>query len=240
VGCNHSILPRRGVFCRNFSSRRGPRNPCRSVWCGTCYVSTKLEEYPVKTLVTEDGEAVVRRLQYVRCMEGQKGENLLCPFQCDLCHFRNIKKRDPFASDLKDLNLLCGIRRANLDEFWARRTGTVKSNLTLMVRIVKVQEETHGIPRGQMFRPQGPHPLEDTFGIMTAVVLLDHSLNAGINGATVQFNTIPKTWSAMSNYERTTASEMRHAALVGYKKGERLGFTNTSVYILWFDRFTVG
>jgi hypothetical protein len=63
----------------------------------------------VKNLVTEGGEAVVRHLQDVRCMEGRNGDNLLCPFQCDLCHFRNIKKRDPFASDLKDLNLLCGI-----------------------------------------------------------------------------------------------------------------------------------
>jgi hypothetical protein len=74
-----------------------------------------------------------------------------------------------------------------LDAFWARIPVTVKSNLTLMLRIVKVQEEAHGIPRGQMFHPQGPHPLEDIFGMMTAVVLLDHSLNAGINAATVPF-----------------------------------------------------
>jgi hypothetical protein len=194
----------------------------------------------VKTLVTEDGEAVVRRLQDVRCMEGRKGDNLVCPYQCELCHFRNIKKRDPFSSNLRDLRLLCGIRRANLDAFWARRPGTVKSNLTLMLSIVKVQEEDHGIPRGHMFRPQGPHPVEDTSGMMTAVVLLDHSLNAGINAAMVQFNTVRKISSAMSNYERTTAPEMTHADLAGYKKGERLSFTNTSVYSLWFDHFIVG
>jgi hypothetical protein len=162
-------------------------------------VPTKSDKYPVKTLVTEDGEAVVRRLRDVRCMEGRNGDNLACPLQCDLCHFRNIKKRDPFSSDLRDLRLLCGIRRANLDAFWAIRPGTVKSNLTLMLRIVKVQEEDHGIPRGHLFRPQGPHPVEDTFGMMTAVVLLDHSLNAGINAATVQFNTVWKTRSAISN-----------------------------------------
>jgi hypothetical protein len=200
----------------------------------------KSDNYPVKILVTEDGEAVVRRLQDIRCTEGRNGDNLVCPFQCDLCHFRNIKKRDPFSSDLRDLRLLCRIRRANLVAFWARIPGTVKSNLTLMLMIVKVQEEDHGIPRGHMFRPQGPHPVEDTFGMMNAVVLLDHSLNAGINAATVQFNTVPKTCSAMSNYKRTTAPEMRHAAWAGYKKGERLGFTNTSVYSLWFDRFIVG
>jgi hypothetical protein len=159
----------------------------------------KSYKYHVKTLVNEDGEAVVRRLQDVRCMEGRNGGNLVCPFQCDLCHFRNIKKRYPFGRDLKYLRLLCGIRKANLDAFWSRRPGTVKSNLTLMLRIVKVQEDAHGIPRGQMFIPQGPHPVEDTFGMMNAVVLLDHSFKAGINAPTVQLNTIHKTQSAMTN-----------------------------------------
>jgi hypothetical protein len=59
--------------------------------------------------------------------------------------------------------------------------------------VEEVQEECHGIPRGQMFRPQGPHPVEDAFVMMTAVVILDHSLNAGIIAATVKFNTIRKT-----------------------------------------------
>jgi hypothetical protein len=36
---------------------------------GTCYVLTKLDKYHVKTLVAEDGEAVMRCLQDVRCME---------------------------------------------------------------------------------------------------------------------------------------------------------------------------
>jgi hypothetical protein len=87
-----------------------------------------------------------------------------------------------------------------------------------MLRTVRVQEEDHGIPRGHMFRPHGPHPVEDTLGMMTAVVLLDHSLSAGNNAAPVQFNTVRKTRSAMSNYERTAAPEMMHAALAGYNK----------------------
>jgi hypothetical protein len=70
TGCNISILPVQGVFCANFSSRRGPWNSCRSVWCGTYYVQMKLDKYPVKTLATEDGEAVLRCLQDVQCMEG--------------------------------------------------------------------------------------------------------------------------------------------------------------------------
>jgi hypothetical protein len=127
-----------------------------------------------------------------------------------------------FSCDLKDLNLLHGIRRANLDVFWARRPGTVKNIFSLMLRIVKVQEELHGLPGGFFFRPQGPHLLEDTFRMTYTVVILDHSLNAGINATILQFNTIHKNRLAMSNYETTTAPEMWHAELDGYKRGERI------------------
>jgi hypothetical protein len=42
------------------------------------------------------------------------GDHLMCPFQCDGCHFQNLKKRAPGASDTDGVLLLC-IRRANLD-----------------------------------------------------------------------------------------------------------------------------
>jgi hypothetical protein len=101
-----------------------------------------------------------------------------------------------------------------------RRPGTVNKNLATMQRIVRVHENVHGIKCGFMFRPQGPHPaVYDTFGMMTAAALIECSLNAGVNEATTLFNTIRKTRSALSNYERTTAEENRQAALVGYKKG---------------------
>jgi hypothetical protein len=104
-----------------------------------------------------------------------------------------------------------------LGAFWARRLGPVKSNLTLVLMIVEVQEGTHVIPRRKNVPPTRASPGGDMFG-MIAVVLLDHSLNAGTNAAILQFNTICKNHSDMSNYERTTEPEMRHAALAGYKK----------------------
>ena len=51
---------------------------------------------------------------------------MLVPFQCDLCHFRNLVKRDPAKSD-EDLCLIIGIRRANVNVFWAREEGTVSA-----------------------------------------------------------------------------------------------------------------
>eukprot|EP00978_Attheya_sp_CCMP212_P029829 scaffold107351_cov30-Attheya_sp.AAC.3 len=39
------------------------------------------------------------------------GDNLMCPFQCDLCHFINVKKRPPTGLPGDDVLQLC-IRRA--------------------------------------------------------------------------------------------------------------------------------
>jgi hypothetical protein len=61
-----------------------------------------------------------------------------------------------------------------------------------MLLIFLVHEEGRVIAQGKMFHPQGSHPVEDSFGMTTAVVLLNHLLNAGMNTDTVQFNTIHK------------------------------------------------
>jgi hypothetical protein len=38
----------------------------------------------------------------MRFKSGRNGDHLLCPFQCDLCHFRNIQGRDPVPGLVKD------------------------------------------------------------------------------------------------------------------------------------------
>jgi hypothetical protein len=177
-------------------------------------------------LFTEDGDEVVKHIQdKKKFRQAQNGDNLLCPFQCDLSHFRDIKQRDPRVNKMMDNNLVRGIHRANLDAFWARMPGMANANLGTMHRILKVHENVHGIKRGSMFPPQGPHLVEDTFGMKTVVALLDHSLNVGVNELTMQFNTIQETRSAVSKNERTTAQENRMAALAGYKRGGWVSLT---------------
>jgi len=61
----------------------------------------------------------------------------MCQFQCDLCHFRNIQRRDPLVGNVKDsLSLRC-IRRANLDAMWAREPTTVGGNLREVKRLLE-------------------------------------------------------------------------------------------------------
>ncbi len=105
-------------------------------WCASCYTARVKDEYPIAKLAADEsndddliGEEVedardVNNFRYAR-----KGDNFMCPFQCDLCHFRNVTGRNPGSNLECDLRLLVAIRRAILDSFWARAESTVVNNL---------------------------------------------------------------------------------------------------------------
>jgi hypothetical protein len=191
----------------------------------------------------EDGTPVVRRLRDKnRFVVGRNGDHLVCPFQCDLCHFRNIKRRNPKIGNFQDQTLLTGIRRCNLDALWGREVGTVSSNLSVMLDCVNLSDFRFGVNEssaGSLFPSQGPHPVEDNFGMMIAVVMIEQSLRSGKRSANIQWNTIRKTRSAFSNYHHTTAPSCQLAAL-RRDQGTRQGFSLSPTYSDWFDRFTVG
>jgi hypothetical protein len=185
----------------------------------------------VKVLKTEEGLPIIGRLQDKHnYRKARNGDFLMCAFQCDLCHFRNTQKRDPGIEDPLDIILLMNIHRANLDAFWARKSSTVSHNGATMRNIVRVSQERFSVTGSIVFKAQGPHPLEDSFGMLKACVLLDHSLNQGRNEANVQFETIRKTRSAVSNYDRMTREELELHCLAGYRRGERQSFNGTTVY----------
>ena len=62
-------------------------------------------------------------------MAARKGDAMMIPFQCDLCHFRNIFGRNPLGSCPTDGETMNYVRRANLDSFWSRKTSTVIANM---------------------------------------------------------------------------------------------------------------
>ena len=50
-----------------------------------------------------------------RHMSARNRDHLMIPFQCDLWHYRNLKKMD--IGDKEDITLLRVIRRENLETF---------------------------------------------------------------------------------------------------------------------------
>jgi hypothetical protein len=118
-------------------------------------------------------------------------------FQCELCHFRNLKGFSP-TEDSADVLLLKFIRRANLDAFWSRESSTVNNNRREIVNIT-TKARLLGIEDTGLLPSMGPFPLKDKHGMGLAVCVLMRSLDAGKNEATLQFSTTQKMKSAFSN-----------------------------------------
>ena len=184
-----------------------------------------------------DDEQMVEDEDPFRFREAREGDHLLCAFQCDVCHFVNMQRRLPDSEKTSDELLLTCIRRAILDAFWSRERSTVGQNRREGVRYVGICEAL-GLSPDEAYPRRGPFKVEDGMGMKLACGMLLRSLNAGKNAKTIQFDTMRKLRSHMSNYshacpdgvgatfvgEDSNASTLSHAV------------TNTP----WFRRFIRG
>ena len=130
-----------------------------------------------------------------RYLNARDSDHLMVPFQCDLCHFRNLTQRNPGRSDT-DIRLVVSIRRANLDSFWAREPGTVGATRREGVKVGKLVE-SRGLTN--LFPVTGEFPVEDTMGMGIAVYMLQRSLDKGRYRENLQFETVRNLRSAYSN-----------------------------------------
>jgi hypothetical protein len=225
-----------GLFCGNFSFNRGSWTPCLQVWCAKCYKPLDENEFPIALPMNEDGLVNEEEVDSGRYRHARNGDNLMTPFQCDTCHFRNMMNRNPEPSLSQDHRVLKCIRRANLDSLWSVEPRTVSRNLTECRRGSNIAAAL-GF-KSKLFRPMGPFPLDDTFGMCAAVVILQVSLNPGKHDKNVQFGTIRKFRSAFSNAYHATAQAQD--AMVMAKDTRKLGVTKCPTYGAWFEKFMRG
>lgn len=163
------------------------------------------------------------------------GDFLITPFQCDLCHFRNITRRDPLLRSSKDMLLLRDIRQANLDAFWSREPGTVSGNFSQVNRMESIGDE-YGLV--SVSPELGPFPLEDTFGMLAAVCLLRRSLDPGRTEALIQFSTARKLRSAYSNVYHAS-KQLKEVSAMAFESTKTYA-TSCPTYGYWFERFMLG
>lgn len=209
---------------------------CQKVWCGPCYVPLDDNEFPIAKPLDEEGVDVSDTSDERRYVMGRDGDNLITPFQCDLCHFRNLMRRDPIKNLAQDVRLTKLIRRANLDALWSREPTTVSGNL--LVARQGVNMATALGFQDQLFRPMGPFPLEDSFGMAAAIVMLQQSLKPGKYAKTVQFGTARKFRSCFSNIYQATVEGQQ--AMVMAKDTRKLVVTKCPTYGEFFERFVKG
>jgi len=163
------------------------------------------------------------------------GDHLMVTFQCELCHFRNIQGKNPSARKARDYDMLCHIRRANLDAFWSREPKSVQNN----VKEARRSEQTadrFGID--SMTPPMGPFPLKDSVGMKAALCVLDRSQDTGRYEAKVQPNTYRKVQSAISNITRAGVAGLGDT--VGAHEKKKVWVSSAGTHQHWFSRFRQG
>ena len=90
--CWKKVVKSAEIFCGKFCVGRGQDPPCQRVWCVGCYVEhTKDDLLKSGKEYGGDWEGELEG----RHEKGKTGNHMLMHFQCDLCHFQNMKRRDP-------------------------------------------------------------------------------------------------------------------------------------------------
>lgn len=161
----------------------------------------------------------------------REGDTNMVPFQCDLCHFRNLQGRDPVLEVPTDNFLMKMIRRANLDAFWSRTSNTVSGNYRNL-RAYAEEERELGL---STFSSKGPFPLADTFGMGPATVCLKRSLRKGRNSDFVQYKTVKTLRSSYSNLWNASINCLDYKYL-----GKGVSEDNCPTNSFWFKRFMKG
>ena len=203
-------------------------------WHGSCFKLRLGDKYPIVKL--DEMEGIADPEEDDKFKKARNGDHLSCPFQCDLCHFRNIQGRDPRGESRQDRNVMIAVRRANLDAFWGRSSSTIQGNKSNLKRLVNIAKDEYGInhPLPEM----GPHEIQDNWGMGLAIMLLRKSLDKGLYGPTVQFETARRLRSAYSNLWGAS----KHALTLGVlaKDTTKIYVTKCPGYCLWFERFVRG
>jgi len=157
---------------------------------------------------------------------------LMVPFQCETCHIRNVFGRNPWNVNNTDPLFCAFVRRANLDAFWSREPPTVQKNLRECLRMQKAADRfgfESAVP------VMGPFPLEDTLGMQAAVCILDRSLDPGIYGEHVQWETFLKAMSAVTNCSQAGVDGLGDS--VGAYERKKMWISKSVSHQFWFSRF---
>lgn len=239
--CGNVISGLSGILCLNYSAKRGSFKPCEGFWCAGCYgVEPEENRFPIKMAFDKDEEGivVVDKKDKGRFLWARAGDHLMNSFQCDLCHFRNMRKRDPAEMEkVEDYKLLFCIRRCSLDSLWSREPTTVEHNRRDVIRTIKKGEEL-GHNSSNFFRMKQSRPLQDECFMALATTMMIRSLDKGKNDQFVQFSTVRSMRSAAGNYWK--ASSLLGEVSVLMRGQTKLISSTSPTNSEWYENFMLG
>ena len=208
------------------------------MYCDGCYRTAADDPYPIRLPVDLDGLVVESAAEENRFRYGRAGDNFMTMFQCDLCHFRNIQKRDPVGENGLDRCAMRNIRRANMDALWSREPSTVRANLAMVRKMCDYGESRLGFDSEVMVPAMGPFAVQDDCGMRVAAVSTERSLDKGVNEKTVQHGTVRKFRSAFSNMWHASVEGGLDAVAV--RDTSKLIQTSCPTFGEWYERFGLG
>jgi hypothetical protein len=136
---------------------------------------------------------------------------------------------------LEDNEILALIRRACLDALWAREPNTVQANLREAIRMEKFASR---LKLPSVTPAMGPFPLQDDFGMLPAISLLDRSLDKGVHSEHVQWGTFRKARSVVTNVTQAGVSGLGDS--VGAYERNRTWISSVATHQFWYSRFIHG
>jgi hypothetical protein len=232
--CSKMVNWEQGIFCTNSGHNRGGFADCEGVWCGSCFTPHPLDPATVAQPLDFNGEPLLVEEDQARFSSARNGDHTLTPFQCPLCHCRNIKRRDLRDSWADEL-FQCQVIRATIDSFWARTPGTLDGHLS-EIRF----QLRYGKALGISNLPRlGPWPLGDHQGMLEAITLECRAMEKGTRGRqTVTYSTVRKARTVYTNL--WTASPASGADICFSSTKQRYFATRCPSQSQWFEHFTKG
>ena len=207
-------------------------------WHTNCYKKRKGDLFPVGKLHSDDlsDDELEDEEEMGRYVNARAGDHLMCPFQCNLCQFRNVTKRDPGTEMVRDHDILIAIRRAILDAFWSRATHTVQGNKSTLKRLFEIGSIKLGL---EGFLPRmGPYPLEDDWGMKQAIAMLTRSLDKGRYKDYLQFDSVRKSRSAYSNCWAASVNSYKSTVIA--QDTVKTYVTTCPTQGFWYEKFMKG
>jgi hypothetical protein len=209
------------------------------VWCPECYVGNGLVDFPImRQFLDEDGVDITAPGDEKRFKVAHAGDHLMTPFQCELCHFHNIYNTEPEPYDLEDVEIIEYMHHCNKDALWSRETSAVENNLREVLRGERKSARRFRFPGSTAIPPMGPYPLSDTFGMKSAMVVLERSLDPGKHATYVPWDTFRKYRSAITNGAQAGVSGLEDT--IGAYEKKRVWISKVPTHTFWFCWFATG
>ena len=141
------------------------------------------EQYRIIHPQDEEGFDLTIEEDRTRHLVSRNGDHLMNSFQCELCHFRNLKGCGP-RNTREDIVLIRMIRKVNVDTCWPIDPGTVEATYR---EIQKIAAVSNRLRVENVLSTMGSFPLSDTQGMGIIVSILQRSLDNGRYQNTLQY-----------------------------------------------------